>query len=75
MSVQASELTAAAEHIRADPTVVAVDIVSDGVELMTCGPVRPALLETVAAHGLAVDEVGDKAARTHRRVVVRPAAE
>jgi len=75
-----SKLKAAAEHINADPTVAAVDIVAPAedptgrwtIEATTSGPLRPALLQTVAAHALAVDEVSHKAGYSARRVLIRP---
>ena len=77
-----SKLKAAAEHIRADPTVRAVDLLAPEtdpsgrwtIEATTTGPLRPALLQTIAAHGLAVDSVAPKAVHTHRRAVIRPAS-
>lgn len=76
-----SKLKSAAEHIHADPTVAAVDLLAPAeeptgrwtIEVTTTGPLRPALLRTIAVHGLAVGSAAPKAAHSARRALLRPA--
>jgi hypothetical protein len=75
-------MRAAAEHLKADPTVEHVDILAPTqtetgehaleVTLAEHERLRPAVLRTIASHDLDVDVCEPIAAHTHRRAILRP---